>query len=282
MGRNVTIIGGDLRIVKLSQILANEDKVFTYGLEKTEEFENIKKCESISEAVGKGDFVVSAVPLSKDNKTVTSPYSNKDIYITEVIENLSNKLFMAGKINNNIFKNVQYVDLLEREELAVFNSISTAEGAIQIAMEETLTTIHGSNILVLGFGRIGKILAKMLQGLGANVYCEARKHSDIAWIKSYAYNAININQLNTYLNKFDIIMNTIPNMVLNSERLELLKKDCLIIDLASAPGGVDFEYAKKNGIKTIWALALPGKVAPITSAKYIKETIDNILKEKEF
>lgn len=282
MGRNVTIIGGDLRLVKLSQILANEDKVFTYGLEKTEEFENIKKCENMSEAIGRGDFVVSAVPLSKDNTTVAAPFSNKDIYITEVIENIDNKLFMAGKINNNIFKNINYIDLLEREELAVFNSISTAEGAIQIAMEETLTTIHGSNILVLGFGRIGKILAKMLQGIGANVYCEARKHSDIAWIKSYGYNAINIEQLNTYLHKFDIIINTIPNIVLNSERIDLLKKDCIIIDLASAPGGVDFEYAKKHGVKTICALALPGKVAPITSAKYIKETIDNILKEKEF
>lgn len=282
MNKNVTIIGGDLRIVKLSHMLANENNIYTYGLEKTEEYKNITKCESIKEAISKGDFVISAIPLSKDNEKVTAPFSNNNIFLTEVLSNLGNKLFFSGKINSNIFSSVQYIDLLEREELAVFNSISTAEGAIQIAMEETDITIHGSKVLILGFGRIGKILAKMLVGIGADVYCEARKYKDIAWIKSYSYNAININDLDLFLNKFDIIMNTIPNMILNKNRLDILKKGCTIIDLASSPGGVDFEYAKEKKIKTIWALALPGKVAPVTSAIYIKETINNVLKEKGF
>ena len=76
------------------------------------------------------------------------------------------------------------IDIMKCEELAVLNSISTAEGAIQIAMEETNHTLHDSNILILGFGRIGKVLAKMLNAIGANVYCEARKNEDLAWIKN--------------------------------------------------------------------------------------------------
>ena len=163
--------------------------------------------------------------------------------------------------------------------MTILNAISTAEGAIQIIMEQTLKTIHGSNILVMGFGRIGKILAKMLHGIGANVYCEARKDSDIAWIEAYGYKKIHLRNLKENVDKFDIIINTIPSMILDRVYLTKINKDCLILDLASDPGGVDREYAKENGIKVIWALSLPGKVAPVTSAEYIKNTLYNIFQE---
>lgn len=191
---------------------------------------------------------------------------------------------IAGNINKEILKNaesedVKVVDLLKREELAVLNTISTAEGAIQIAMEETSRTIHGSNVLVMGFGRIGKILAKMLNGIGAKVYCEARKNEDFAWIKAYGYNLVPLKNLKNEISKFDIIINTIPSMILTREYLERVNKEALIIDVASMPGGVDNIVAKELGIRTILALSLPGKVAPITSAEFIKDTFYNILEE---
>ena len=135
-------------------------------------------------------------------------------------------------------------------------------------MEETIKTLHSSNVLVLGYGRVGKILANMLKGLGANVYCEARKNVDLAWIKAYGYEPVTLRSLNENLNKFDIIMNTIPALILTEKELKYLKKDCLLIDLASNPGGIDREAAKKQGIKTIWALSLPGKVAPLKFRKH--------------
>ena len=131
----------------------------------------------------------------------------------------------------------------------------------------------------MGFGRIGKVLAKMLDGIGAKVYCEARKNEDIAWIKAYGYEPIHLNNLNEHLNEFDIIISTIPFQVLDKERLELVRKDVVIIDLASNPGGVDRKVAKEKDLKLIWALSLPGKVAPTTSAEFIKDTIYNIVKE---
>ena len=156
-----------------------------------------------------------------------------------------------------------------------------AEGTIQIAMEETQRTIHGSNVLVMGFGRIGKVLAKMLDGIGAKVYCEARKNEDISWIKAYGYNPIHLNDLNDHLDKFDIIINTIPFQILTGERLDLVKKDTVIVDLASNPGGVDKNAIKEMKIKFVWALSLPGKISPITSAEFIKETLYNVVKELE-
>lgn len=68
-------------------------------------------------------------------------------------------------------------------------------------------------------------------------------------------------------------------MILNQERMEYVNNDCLLIDLASNPGGIDKKAAKERNLKLIWALALPGKVAPVTTAEFIKDTIYNILKE---
>ena len=176
---------------------------------------------------------------------------------------------------------VKVVDIMKREELSVLNAISTAEGAIKIAIEETPKNLHGSNILVLGFGRIGKVLSHMLNGLGAKVSCEARKNSDLAWIKAYGYDAIPLSELNENLYKFDIIINTIPYIVLDKEALENVKEDALVIDLASNPGGVDRKAIKEKQIKFVWALSLPGKISPITSAEFIKETLFNVVKDME-
>ena len=176
-------------------------------------------------------------------------------------------------------KNVEYIDLIKREEFSVLNAISTAEGTIEIMIRETQRTIHGSKVLVMGFGRVGKVLSDKLAGIGADVYCEARKNEDIAWIKTYGYKPVKLSELNDYLNQFEIIINTIPFQVLDEERLEFVKKDAVLIDLASNPGGIDRNAAKNKKLKLIWALSLPGKVAPITSAEFIKETLDNVLKE---
>lgn len=288
MNKNLCVIGGDLRIVKLIEMLVDDGyTVYTYALEEAESLnqnQNIIQCQSIVEAISQSDIVIGPIPLSSNQKDINTPFSKENISIDDLFAKLDGKKFIAGSISEDIIKlvenkNIEIIDLMTREELSVLNTISTAEGAIQIAMQETLSTIHGSNVLVLGFGRIGKILSKMLNGIGARVSCEARKESDIAWIKAYGYIPVHLNVLDESLGKYDIIINTIPHIILDNDKLDKVKKDCLIIDLASNPGGVDRETATKKGIKTIWALSLPGKVAPLTSAEFLKETIYNIFKE---
>lgn len=279
----ISIIGGDLRIVNLAKMLAQDGfKVYSYALEKAEElcnFENIKICKNLQEATQNINFVISAIPLSQDGITVTSPFSAIKVTLEDLSKSVKGKKLIAGRLNEVLKKepSIQSYDLLEIEEYAILNAIATAEGAIQIAMEEFPKTLLGSNILVMGFGRIGKIVAKMLQGIGANVFCEARKSEDLAYIKAYGYTPIKLEELDKSLPQFDIIINNIPVQILNKTKLDLLKKDVLIIDLASKPGGIDFEYAKTKQIKTIWALGLPGKVAPISAAEYIKDVLYHIL-----
>lgn len=280
MRDKISIIGGDLRIKKLAEMMAKDGiKVYTYGLDIQD---NVIQCNSIKELVQSSDIIIGPVPFCSNGRTINATFSNEEILLTDFTKELTDKTFIAGAIRENVYellkdKNVEIIDILKREELSVLNSISTAEGAIQIAMENTEITLSGSNILILGFGRIGKVLAKMLDGIGANVYCEARKPQDLAWIQAFGYTPIDLRNLNQNLDKFDVIMNTIPSVVLDESNLDKVKQDCLIIDLASNPGGVDREEVKRRKIKFVWALSLPGKVAPVTSAKYIKETIYNIL-----
>ena len=286
MEKSITVVGGDLRIVKLIEMLDKDGyKVFTYGLENSEEvlnLESVEMCPTLEEAVSNSKIVVGPIPLSSDRKRLSTPFGRNNVELSEFVNCLKDKYLIAGNINIREEleeKGVQFTDLLKREEFSVLNTIATAEGTIQIAMEETQRTVHGSNVLVMGFGRIGKVLAKMLDGIGAKVYCEARKNEDISWIKAYGYNPVHLNDLNENLNKFDIIINTIPFQILDAERLDLIKKESIIIDLASNPGGVDRKAARDRGIKVIWALSLPAKVAPLTSAEFIKETLYHVLKE---
>ena len=86
----------------------------------------------------------------------------------------------------------------------------------------------------------------MLHGIGAHVYVEARKEEDLSWINAYGYNGINLNELDESLDNYDFIFNTIPHLILDRNRLIKLKSNCVIIDLASKPGGEDFENARRQ------------------------------------
>ena len=289
MSTNFAVIGGDLRIIKLVKMLAEEgNKVYVFGLEKAEELkshENIIFSEKLSKAIPEDvEVVIGPIPFSSNGVNINAPFSNKEISVRELIHYLNAKILIAGSIMPDVYnmandEYVEIIDIMKREELAVLNTVATAEGTIEIAIANTNKIIHGSKVLILGFGRIGKVLARKMSGLSAKVTCAARKEEDLAWIRAYGHNETNINVLGEKLSEFDIIINTVPHLILNKERLQYVKDECLLIDLASNPGGIDKKEAKERNLKLVWALALPGKVAPITTAEFIKDTIYNILKE---
>ena len=161
----------------------------------------------------------------------------------------------------------------------IANAVPTAEGAIQIAMEELPVTIHGARVLVIGYGRVGRMTAQRFQALGARVSVAARKYADLAWAESLGLGVEQTGHLLGWLCGYDLVINTVPARVLGKPELRDLKPDCLVIDLASKPGGVDFEAAARLGIRVVWALSLPGKTAPVTAGESMKHTIYNMLSE---
>lgn len=288
MNTNFAVVGGDLRIVKLVKMLAEDgNKVYTYGLEKANELKensNIVMCEKLLDVVKNTEVIIGPIPFSSNGKDINSPFSDKKISIRDLMHIINAKILIAGSITPEVYElandeYIEIIDIMKREELAVLNTISTAEGAIEIMISNTNKIIHGSKVLILGFGRIGKVLARKLAGLSAKVTCAARKDEDLAWIRAYGHIGTNINTIGENLSEFDVIINTVPHLILTEDRIKYVKEDCLLVDLASNPGGIDKKAAKNKNLQLVWALALPGKVAPVTTAEFIKDTVYNILKE---
>lgn len=277
-----TLIGGDLRSVKLANLLQEDgNEVTTYGLEKAEDIKNNSKIymeNNLNDAIEKSNIIIAPLPFSQNGKDVMCMFSEKRIKITDLCEKYNEKIIFGGNISEDVMTNLEsnykvVYDLMKSETLTILNTISTAEGAINSIIQNTETIIQGSKILILGFGRVAKTLAHKLKALDAVITCAARKETDLAWIKTYGYNSLNINYLSDKIKNFDVIVNTVPSKIVGEDELRQIKEDVLLVDLASKPGGFDFETADRLKIKYVWALALPGKVAPLTSAQIIKNCI---------
>jgi len=220
-------------------------------------------------------IIIGPIPYSTDGKTLYAPFCNKKLDINL----LKDKKIIAGKIPKEA-ADKESIDILENEYFTIKNTVPTAEGAIAKAIELTDINIAKANIMVLGFGRVGKTLCYKLKNLGANVYAEARKERDLAWIDVFGYNAIPLEKINENICKMDIIFNTIPELILDKSKLILMNEKTLIIDLASKPGGTDFESANKMGIKAILYSGIPGKIASEYEAELIKEVVYKEIKRK--
>ena len=169
--------------------------------------------------------------------------------------------------------------MLSREELLVANAIPTAEGAIKIAIEETDITLHNNNMLIIGYGRIGTVLCTMLRGMGAYVSTIVNSSHAAALARSCGHKAIFYEDMDTHLKEADVIFNTVPEILLDKRNMKHIRKDTLIIDLASPPYGVDVNASRDFGLKVLFTNSLPGKIAPVTTAGYILETVNHIIAE---
>jgi dipicolinate synthase subunit A len=160
-------------------------------------------------------------------------------------------------------------EIAECDSVAVPNGVPTAEGAVQLAMQETEITIDGMHALVLGFGRVGEALAQRLRALGANVTVSNRGAYRFAMAAKNGFAIFPWACLEDCFPKIEVIFNTVPALVLDKEKLLAMNRDTLIIDLASGAGGTDFAAAEEIGVKAIHALSLPGKVAPISAGRLL-------------
>lgn len=279
-GKTFAIIGGDKRQLEAAKSIENDgNKVLIYGFDLLEPKSSLE-CKALDEIAANSDYIVLPVPTSRDMINLFAPFSKNKIKLHDLKDILaSKKVFcaLADKLDS-VFQKSILLDYSKREEFQINNAIPTSEGAIATSMENTDFTINGSNILVAGFGRIGKALSLGLRGLGANVTVSARSPKDLALIKSFYCRPIFTSEISSY-GPFDIIFNTIPSIVFDESTLEKVAKNSLVIDLASPPGGVDFNACLRLNIKAIQALSLPGKVAPITAGENIKSTIYNMIKE---
>lgn len=276
------VIGGDKRQDYLAQSLARDGQyVYAYGLDPQGNKGVVAV--SLDELCQLCNILVFPLPITTDGLTLHAPRAEQVIPLDDAFaQKLQGKRVFGGLLHRlpdrEPWKGLHLLDYSVREEFAVQNAVPTAEGAIEIAMRESPDTLNGSRCLITGYGRIGKVLSHMLAGLGACVTVSARKPEDLSWIALAGYGCLHTQSLSEDT-AFDFIFNTIPALIFDRKRLAKLPKNCLLIDLASAPGGIDFAAAENLGMTAIQALSLPGKVAPKKAGEIMKNTIYNMIEE---
>ena len=198
----------------------------------------------------------------------------REVVAKSVLFSYSVKLVKDRKLGE--LKGAKLFDYAARDDFAVLNAVPTAEGALECAMSAYEGTIAGSRALVVGFGRIGKVLARLLKAVGADVTVSARNTTDAAYIRALGYRFVNTEELRE-IRGYDLVFNTVPARIFNEELLKNTDRHTLLTDLASLPGGVDFEAASALRIDAQRALSLPGKCAPESAGIILGQTVHSIL-----
>jgi dipicolinate synthase subunit A len=120
-----------------------------------------------------------------------------------------------------------------------------------------------------------------MAALGARVTVAAREYGELAWAAAYGFGTVGLEDLSWELGAFPLVVNTIPAPVLNEKRLAWADPDAYLLDLASAPGGIDRTAARARGLRVTRAPGLPGRTAPVTAAAAIRDAVYHILREEE-
>ncbi len=152
------------------------------------------------------------------------------------------------------------------ESYAVRNAALTAEAAVLLLMQQSDSALMAMDVLLVGYGRIGRALARRLTALGAHVIAAARRPESRALATCEGCRAVDITSIG---GTYDAVVNTVP--------VPLLRGDfggALCLDLASAPGGwVDETPVQK-------APGLPGRYAPKLAAQIVRDAIYETIKEE--
>jgi len=177
-------------------------------------------------------------------------------------------------------KGVFYFNLLDDDAFCIRNAIPTAEGTLSIAIENTSYTIHSARLTVLGYGRVGKAVARLFRACGCAVSVVSREDAELAWAYANGCRAVNLRELPDALDGADIVVNTVPARLLTADMLSRVKKDALLIEVATGTENIDLAAADALGLTVIKAGSLPGNTAPATAALYMKDAILDCLKNR--
>ncbi|MHB1125539.1 MAG: dipicolinate synthase subunit DpsA [Bacillota bacterium] len=284
-GLTISVLGGDDReLVLIPELVKLGASVVVAGFPSRSELNGTRIVQGVDEAIKGADVIILPMPGTDDHGTVRAVYATHKLVLSEeILKTISPKVPIIIGVAKPFLKDLaaahglRLIEIAEMDDIAILNAIPSAEGAIQIAMQETSITIHGSHSYILGFGRVGVTLARMLQGIGAKTTVIARRAAQLARAYEMGCRALSFEALDEVIHEAEIIFNTVPANVLEYNLLAKASKGVLIVDLASQPGGTDFQAAEKLGIKAILAPGLPGKVAPKTAGIILASAIPQLI-----
>ena len=275
--KSFLFIGGDKRRSYAAQYIQASGYTVTVA----------EDCADFEKMVSAADYVVLPLPVSRDGVNVNSPLSMAPVSLKRVIRAVEpGKRVFAGMPDSDfaeklMCKGAKLYDYYENEALTILNSVSTAEGVIHEVIGSTQINIQGCKTALFGYGKAASAIARRMVALGARVWVFARSERDRAAAEADGCKAVCLNSAAEYADGFDVVINTVPASVVTAEFINKLPQSCFIIEIASAPYGVDFAAAESRGIRTVKAPSLPGRYAPKSAGEAIAKTILNAVKEEE-
>jgi dipicolinate synthase subunit A len=288
-GIKVAFLGGDARQLEVIKRCVEQDAaVILFGFDNLEtRFPGTLLKKWVPANIADIDVLVLPIVSCDDDGFVESIFTSQPLQInSSYLEQMPKHAVIYTGMARDYLKDIcrplslSLVELLNRDDVAIYNSIPTAEGALMLAIQNTSITIHGSHIAVVGFGRTGATLARMLDALGAHVRVGVRESKDMARVYEMGMLPFHTDQLELYVDDIDILFNTVPSSIITAGVIAQMMPETVIIDLASKPGGTDFRYAEKRGIKAILAPSLPGVVAPKTAGNILANILTRLIFEK--
>ncbi len=282
----IGIIGGDARELYLISYLKDKHHVSVLS-DNPEKFPEGVTVDNTLKHIYKKEIIYAPMTGLDDKNNLKSTFVKRELNINEEFcKNIAtNSVFLIGSLPAEIKLylskyNIKFIETAKVSELAIRNAIPTAEAAIALAIEEQDLTIFGSKVLITGMGKVGLTLLRRLINLGAETYAVSRDNANLARAEEYGAKIIRYKNLAQKIGDFDLIYNTVPAMIFDQNIISQMNNRSVIIDLASKPGGVDFDFAQEIGINAFLAPGLPGKYAPQSAGKYLADYISNLLKRK--
>ena len=282
----VAVIGGDRRAALLAELLLREGhQVRSFALEKAALPAEIPRDSCLQSCVYGADCVLLPVPAEK-GALLNAPLSNESLSLETLWASLwPGQLVIGGGFGEEsvaaaVREKLVPVDLLRRPGFVTGNAALTAEAAVGLLLREGEQGLNGRRCLLLGYGRIGKLLAHKLRALGARVTVAARKEADRAMAEALGCESLPLDAVEGQIGDFAYTINTVPARVLSDAALCCIAPESLLVELASPPGGFDKTLARNIGLHVVLAPGLPGRCLPLAAAELMRRTVYEILHEQ--
>jgi dipicolinate synthase subunit A len=280
--RNIVIVGGDKRQKYLKEYLSGQGlTVSSYGL-----FDWDDDTDKLKSMIDENSVIILPLPATRNGKTVNMPFSKKEIEVDRLLSFLGKENFVFGGIIKGELlsrlreTDVPYIDYYDKAFIEK-NAVLTAFGTLKIILEHIDFALPMGKFAVTGYGRVAKETASLLSSLSCHVTVFARNPSQREDAMIKGCKAHPITMLSSLAREYDIIINTVPSQIFTEETSKNINEKCKVIELASAPYGMDFELLRKNGVEVIKAFGLPGKYTPKTAGEIIGKRIQQHLQKEE-
>ncbi len=283
----VLVLGGDLRYLEVINSLSSKYNVDVIGYKNTFINDDVHNISIDNVNISKYDVIIFPINGVMDKNLINCRFNNNPIKLSEdlLVNSKENVLIFSGISTPNLNKMLEVshrdcIYMMKDKNVIVENAIPTVEGIIADVILNTEHTVDKSNVLVFGYGNIGKVLVKYLDLLGANVTVAIIEENDKKVLDHIGFNNFYSNNISDLINSIgnvDVIINTVPSTVIDNSLIKYINKDAYVLDVASHPHGIDREVLDEFFIKNKLYLGIPGKVAPKTSGKILSKKINNVL-----